>query len=88
MFLAKVLAGVIGEGQLTVIDAAGKSHVIQGARPGPAVTMQPIPNPPEAAKPMASAKGKHHAKHAAKHHKGHKKAEKAAEAAPAPAPSK
>ena len=40
MFLAKVLAGVIGEGQLTVIDAAGKSHVIQGARPGPAVTMK------------------------------------------------
>ncbi len=40
MLLAKVLAGVIGEGQLTVIDAAGKSHVIQGARPGPAVTMK------------------------------------------------
>jgi cyclopropane-fatty-acyl-phospholipid synthase len=40
MLLAKVLASVIGEGQLTVIDAAGKSHVIQGARPGPAVTMK------------------------------------------------
>jgi cyclopropane-fatty-acyl-phospholipid synthase len=40
MLLAKVLASVIGEGQLTVIDAAGKSHVIQGARPGPAVTQK------------------------------------------------
>jgi cyclopropane-fatty-acyl-phospholipid synthase len=40
MLLAKVLAGVIGEGQLTIIDAAGRSHLIQGARPGPAVTMK------------------------------------------------
>jgi cyclopropane-fatty-acyl-phospholipid synthase len=40
MLLAKVLAGVIGEGQLTIIDAAGKSHLIQGARPGPAVTIR------------------------------------------------
>jgi cyclopropane-fatty-acyl-phospholipid synthase len=40
MMLAKVLAGVIGEGQLTIIDATGQSHLIQGARPGPAVTMK------------------------------------------------
>jgi cyclopropane-fatty-acyl-phospholipid synthase len=40
MLLAKVLAGVIGEGQLTIIDATGKSHLIQGARPGPAVTIR------------------------------------------------
>jgi cyclopropane-fatty-acyl-phospholipid synthase len=40
MLLAKVLAGVIGQGQLTIIDAAGRSHLIQGARPGAAVTMK------------------------------------------------
>ena len=71
-----------------VAGAAFAQTDASSSPPGPAVTMQPIPNPPEAAKPMASAKGKHHAKHAAKHHKGHKKAEKAAEAAPAPATSK
>jgi cyclopropane-fatty-acyl-phospholipid synthase len=38
--LAKVLAGVIGEGHLTIIDAAGKAHRIQGARRGPAVTIR------------------------------------------------
>ena len=38
MLLARVLARVVGEGQLTIIDAAGKSHRIEGARPGPAVT--------------------------------------------------
>ncbi len=40
MLLARVLAGVVGEGQLTIIDAAGKTHRIQGARRGPAVTMR------------------------------------------------
>jgi cyclopropane-fatty-acyl-phospholipid synthase len=40
MLLAGVLAGVIGEGQLTIIDAAGKTHHIQGGRPGPAVTIR------------------------------------------------
>ena len=40
MLLVKVLAGVIGQGQLTIIDAMGKSHLIQGPRPGPAVTMR------------------------------------------------
>jgi cyclopropane-fatty-acyl-phospholipid synthase len=40
MLLAKVLSRVIGEGQLTIVDAAGRSHRIQGARPGPAVTMR------------------------------------------------
>ena len=40
MLLAKVLSRVLGEGQLTIIDAAGRSHRIQGGRPGPAVTMR------------------------------------------------
>jgi cyclopropane-fatty-acyl-phospholipid synthase len=40
MLLAKVLAGVIGQGQLTIIDATGKSHLIEGTRPGPAVTIR------------------------------------------------
>ena len=40
MLLAKVLSRVLGEGQLTIIDAAGKAHRIQGAKPGPAVTMR------------------------------------------------
>jgi len=40
MLLVKVLARVMGEGQLTIIDAAGRSHCLKGARPGPAVTMR------------------------------------------------
>jgi len=40
MLLAKVLASVVGEGQLNIIDAAGRSHRIKGARPGPDVTMK------------------------------------------------
>ncbi|HZQ01067.1 MAG TPA: cyclopropane-fatty-acyl-phospholipid synthase family protein [Reyranella sp.] len=40
MLLAKVMARVLGEGQLTIIDAAGRPHVVKGARPGPAVTMR------------------------------------------------
>ncbi len=40
MLLAKVLSRVLGEGQLTIIDAAGQSHLVQGSRPGPTVTMR------------------------------------------------
>src|SRR5258708_36388405 len=40
MLLAKVLSRVLGEGRLTIIDAAGRSHVVQGPRKGPAVTMR------------------------------------------------
>lgn len=40
MLLARVLARVLGEGQLTIIDAAGRSHRIDGARPGPALTIR------------------------------------------------
>ncbi|MBI3199177.1 MAG: class I SAM-dependent methyltransferase [Rhodospirillales bacterium] len=40
MLLVKVLTRVLGEGQLTIIDATGQSHCLKGARPGPAVTMR------------------------------------------------
>jgi cyclopropane-fatty-acyl-phospholipid synthase len=40
MLLARVLARVLGEGQLTIVDAAGQRHRIEGARPGPDVTMR------------------------------------------------
>jgi cyclopropane-fatty-acyl-phospholipid synthase len=40
MLLAQVLARVVGEGQLTVIDETGRSHRLAGVRPGPAVTMR------------------------------------------------
>ena len=40
MLLARVLARVLGEGQLTIIDAGGRPHQLVGARPGPAVTMR------------------------------------------------
>jgi cyclopropane-fatty-acyl-phospholipid synthase len=40
MLLARVLSRVLGEGQLTIIDAAGRSHRIEGAKEGPAVTMR------------------------------------------------
>ena len=40
MLLAKVLSRVIGEGQLTIIDWAGRSYRVQGVQPGPAVTMK------------------------------------------------
>ena len=40
MLLARVLARVVGEGQLTLIDAAGKSHRLEGARSGPDVTIR------------------------------------------------
>ena len=39
MLLAKALARVLSEGQLTIIDAGGKAHVVKGSRPGPSVTM-------------------------------------------------
>jgi cyclopropane-fatty-acyl-phospholipid synthase len=40
MLLAAVLSRVLGEGQLTIIDATGRSHQVQGARKGPAVTIR------------------------------------------------
>ena len=40
MLLAQVLGRLLGEGQLTIIDETGRSHRIEGARPGPAVTMR------------------------------------------------
>jgi len=40
MLLARVLARVVGEGQLTIIDAAGRQHRLAGARPGPEVTIR------------------------------------------------
>lgn len=40
MLLAKVLSRVVGEGQLTIIDAAGQPHRLVGSQPGPAVTMR------------------------------------------------
>src|SRR5476649_1475270 len=40
MLLAKVFARVVGEGQITIIDATGHTHRIQGAKPGPAVTIR------------------------------------------------
>ena len=40
MLLAKVLSRVIREGRLTIIDAAGQRHVVEGSKKGPAVTMR------------------------------------------------
>jgi cyclopropane-fatty-acyl-phospholipid synthase len=40
MLLVKVLARVLGEGRLTIIDATGRSHCLKGTRPGPAVTIR------------------------------------------------
>jgi cyclopropane-fatty-acyl-phospholipid synthase len=40
MLLARVLSRVLGEGQMTIIDAAGCAHRVQGARPGPAITLR------------------------------------------------
>jgi cyclopropane-fatty-acyl-phospholipid synthase len=40
MLLAKVLSRVLSEGQLTIVDPAGRTHRVQGARPGPAVTVR------------------------------------------------
>jgi cyclopropane-fatty-acyl-phospholipid synthase len=40
MLLAKILARVMGDGRLTIIDPAGRSHCVHGARPGPDVTMR------------------------------------------------
>ena len=40
MLLARVLSRVLGEGQLTIIDAAGRVHRLQGGREGPSVTMR------------------------------------------------
>jgi cyclopropane-fatty-acyl-phospholipid synthase len=40
MLLARVLARVVGEGQLTIVDEAGRSHRVEGARPGPDITIR------------------------------------------------
>jgi cyclopropane-fatty-acyl-phospholipid synthase len=40
MLLAQVLARLLGEGQLTIIDEVGTPHRIEGARPGPSVTLR------------------------------------------------
>jgi cyclopropane-fatty-acyl-phospholipid synthase len=40
MILAKALSRVLGEGRLTIIDPAGRTHRVEGARPGPAVTVR------------------------------------------------
>ncbi len=40
MLLARVLARVVGEGQLTIIDETGRSHRIEGVRPGPDVAIR------------------------------------------------
>src|SRR5712691_11675967 len=40
MLLARVLAPVLGEGQLTIIDEAGRLHRIEGPRAGPSVTLR------------------------------------------------
>jgi len=40
VLLAQVLARVVNEGGLTIIDKAGRSHEIKGTKAGPAVTMR------------------------------------------------
>jgi Spy/CpxP family protein refolding chaperone len=52
------------------------------------VTMQPVPNPPEKAKPMGHHHWRHHHghHHGMRHHHHHMKAAPAEAAAPAPAP--
>ena len=40
MLLAQVLARLLGEGQLTIVDEVGTPHRIEGARAGPSVTLR------------------------------------------------
>jgi cyclopropane-fatty-acyl-phospholipid synthase len=40
MLLAKILRGLIRAGTLTIVDAGGKAHRIEGAAPGPDVTVR------------------------------------------------
>jgi cyclopropane-fatty-acyl-phospholipid synthase len=40
MLLVRLLARVVGEGQLTIIDPAGRTHRIDGVRPGPSITIR------------------------------------------------
>ncbi|WP_422013151.1 class I SAM-dependent methyltransferase [Reyranella sp.] len=40
MLLAQVLARVVNEGELTIVDETGRPHRIKGAKAGPAVTMR------------------------------------------------
>ena len=39
MLLAQILARLVGEGQLTIIDEAGRSHRLVGSKAGPTVTL-------------------------------------------------
>src|SRR5262245_54763872 len=40
MLLVRLLARVLGEGQLIVVDGAGRTHRIQGERAGPTVAVR------------------------------------------------
>jgi cyclopropane-fatty-acyl-phospholipid synthase len=40
VLLAQVLARIVSEGQLTIVDETGRLHQIKGAKAGPAVTMR------------------------------------------------
>ncbi len=40
MLLAQVLARVIREGQLTIVDETGRAHPLVGSKPGPSVTLR------------------------------------------------
>ena len=40
MLLVRLLARVLGEGQLNIVDGAGRTHRIDGERPGPIVTVR------------------------------------------------
>ena len=40
MLLARVLARVVEEGQVTIIDEAGRPHRLGGRRPGPVLTLR------------------------------------------------
>jgi hypothetical protein len=40
MLLEQVFARLLGEGQLTIIDEVGRPHRIEGARPGPSITLR------------------------------------------------
>jgi len=72
---------------LAVTALAGGAAVAQDAppAPGPAATMQPIPNPPETGKDMAM--GHRHHMHHARHHMHHAMKAASAAAAPAAAPA-
>ena len=39
MLLVRLLARVLGDGQLTIVDRDGRTHRVRGERPGPSVTV-------------------------------------------------